>query len=314
MAVNAGEIGVVRRSELTPELLAEFGRYAAARNARPDGHIGYAGLEPAEVTADFAELDGDPVFAYARTASPDPASGAASEAVSPAAPRAADGAPLCGLLCAEWDVGVGRAWLYGPWAGEPELMDRLYAAIGPVVPAPAVGTMDHEVYCDAANTAVAAFARRRGFTREGESVILRFPRARLDRLAPVALPPLTPDLREQFAALHDRAFPGTYAPAEVLLDRAPPILVETDGPALLGYVTLKLRPEFGEAQIEYVAVAESARGRGVGARLVTAALRTAFADDRYDVMDLVTPNPVARRLYEKVGFTLLREMRSFRAP
>jgi len=61
-------------------------------------------------------------------------------------------------------------------------------------------------------------------------------------------------------------------------------------------------------------VDESARGRGTGTRLLTGALQIAFADDRYTHMNLVTNNPVARRLYEKVGFVLLHDMRSFATP
>ncbi len=57
---------------------------------------------------------------------------------------------------------------------------------------------------------------------------------------------------------------------------------------------------------------EAARGRGVGAQMLTGALHEAFADPRFTYMDLVTSNPAARRLYEKVGFRLLHEMRSFR--
>lgn len=94
--------------------------------------------------------------------------------------------------------------------------------------------------------------------------------------------------------------------------RPTPVSSRSRGARLLGYVVLKLRPDYGEAQIEYVAVTESARGQGVGVRLVTAALRKAFTDDHYEVMDISTSNPVARRLYEKAGFTLLRNMRSFR--
>src|SRR5690606_9639519 len=127
---------------------------------------------------------------------------------------------------------------------------------------------------------------------------------------PVTLPPLTERWHAQLAELHDRAFPGTYAPSSVLLARDQPMyqtFVATDGDTLLGYIVLKLRPEYGEALIEYVAVTEAARGRGVGTRLVTGALFVAFADARLTAMDLVTNNPAARRIYEKVGFTLLRD-------
>lgn len=91
-------------------------------------------------------------------------------------------------------------------------------------------------------------------------MILSFPRAKLAGLSPMTLP-----LEEQFAALHDRSFPNTHAPAATLLAGGEPIWVEVDGASLLGYVTLKLRPEHDDAQIDYVAVHEDARGRGASA-------------------------------------------------
>jgi ribosomal protein S18 acetylase RimI-like enzyme len=279
-------LGLCRRRELTPAHLEEIAAYAAGCNRDPAQHIGYVGQTPEEVTGELGELDGDAVVAVAR-----------------------DGGRLCGLLAAEWDVDLGRTWLHGPWADSPDLMDRLYRAVLPHLPA-AAGT--HELFIDTANTAVAGFAARHGFAPHGHQVILRFARDRLAGLPAVTLPRLTPRWHEQFAALHDRAFPGTYAPAAKLLADAPPILVATDGDTLLGYVALKLRP--GDAQVEYLAVAESARRQGVGTRLLVAALHEALRDPGYEAVDLVTDNPSARQLYERVGFTLLHEMRSFRRP
>jgi ribosomal protein S18 acetylase RimI-like enzyme len=279
-------IGLIRRSELTEAQVVEFGRYIATRNADPREHIGYVGTEPDEVAADLRDIKGEHVYAVART-----------------------GGLLCGLLCAEWDLDIGRTWLYGPWAESPDLMDRLYTEVRPLVPA---GAAEHEMFCDAANTAVVSFAARHGFPRQGQHVIMRFPRERLSALPPERLPPLTPDLHEQFTALHHGAFRGVDAPAAELIARNAPVFVAVDGDTLLGYVVLKLRPEFREAQIRFVAVAEAARGRGTGARLLATALHEAFADDRIPCMDLNTSSPAARRLYERVGFAVLREMRSFR--
>src|SRR6266545_4508459 len=130
-------ISLVRGGESAPVPFGEFGRYAAACNSDPSQHIGYVGVEPDEVTADFRELEGDYVFAAAR-----------------------DAVRLCGLLCAEWDLAIGRTWLHGPWANTAELMDRLYDAVRPVVPS---GAAEHELFCDAANASVVAFAARQGF-------------------------------------------------------------------------------------------------------------------------------------------------------
>jgi ribosomal protein S18 acetylase RimI-like enzyme len=281
------DIAVVRRADTTDALIAELGAFIAARNADPGRHIGYLGDEPADVTAELRELDGDFTFAVAR----------------------GDAGELVATIGLEWDREVGRAWLLGPWADTPALMDRLYGAADATVP----DTIpEREIFCAAGNTAVRDFAARHGFGEPKPHTILTFPRARLAGLSPVTLPVLSPAQADQFAALHDRTFPGAHAPASALLDKGEPIWVAVDGDSLLGYVTLKLRPEFDDAQIDFVAVHENARGRGLGATLVTAALHLAFADERITHMELVTSNPVARRLYERVGFTVRQDMRSFR--
>lgn len=280
------DIVTLRRADVTDAVLAELGGFIARSNGDRSRNIGYLGDQPADVTAELHELEGDFTFAVARA-----------------------GGEITGTLGMEWDPEVGRAWVLGPWAATPELMDTLYATVDATVPA-TIG--EREIFCDAANTAVAAFAGRHGFGEPKAHTILRFPRAGLAALDPVTLPRLTPEFEDQFAALHDRAFPGTHSPASALLASGQPIWVELSGTELLGYVTLKLRPEHDDAQIDYVAVHEDARGKGAGGRLVAAALHLAFADERITRMDLVTNNPVARRLYERVGFSLLQDMRSYR--
>jgi ribosomal protein S18 acetylase RimI-like enzyme len=283
------DIVTLRRAGVSDvaSLLAELGEFIAGRNADPAQNIGFLGEQPADVTAELKELEGDFTFAVAR----------------------GPGGEIVGTLGMEWDPEIGRAWVLGPWADTSELMDALYAAVDATVP-PEIGERD--IFCDATNAAVMAFAERHGFGEPKPHTILRFKREHLAGLAPVILPTLPPAFEGQFAALHDRAFPGTHSPASALLASGQPIWVELSGTELLGYVTLKLRPEHDDAQIDYVAVHEDARGKGVGRRLVVAALHLAFADDRFTRMDLVTNNLVARRLYERVGFTLLQDMRSYR--
>jgi ribosomal protein S18 acetylase RimI-like enzyme len=279
------EISVVRRAELTDAHYREFATFVADRNDRPAQHIGYLGREPDDVTAELHELAGEFVAVFAR-----------------------DGTGLVGVLGMEWDTDIERAYLLGPWGDSADLLDRLYATARAMVPD---HIADHEIFCNLANTAVLEFARRHGFGPPREQYILRFDRASLAALPQVTLPLLTPAHHDRFAALHDRAFPNTHAPAATLLAKGEPVRVVVEDDRLLGYVILALRPEYDDAQVEYIAVEESARGKGIGARMLTAALHVAFADDRFTHMGLVTNNPVARRLYEKVGFVLEHEMRSF---
>lgn len=81
------------------------------------------------------------------------------------------------------------------------------------------------------------------------------------------------------------------------------VLVARDGETAVGYVTCKLDPTTRGGAIELIGVAESARGRGVGKRLVDAALGWAVARGA-TMMSVVTQarNFRALRLYERCGF------------
>ena len=81
------------------------------------------------------------------------------------------------------------------------------------------------------------------------------------------------------------------------------VLVAREGGMPVGYVTCKADPTSHEAMIDLIGVAESARGRGVGTRLVDAALAWAVGRGA-TTMSVVTQarNTAAIRLYERRGF------------
>ncbi|MCK6488896.1 MAG: GNAT family N-acetyltransferase [Planctomycetes bacterium] len=78
----------------------------------------------------------------------------------------------------------------------------------------------------------------------------------------------------------------------------------------LGFVTIALREDMGS--IGLIAVAPAARGRGIGASLVDAALRHASAKGAQR-LEVVTQgaNQEACRLYQRCGFTLAQRSRVF---
>jgi ribosomal protein S18 acetylase RimI-like enzyme len=209
---------------------------------------------------------------------------------------------------------VGRAWLYGPYG---EGADELYAALRPRMPE----KVQHELYCAAGNQAVIGFAGRHGFTASSSSLIYELnrdglagvPPASADRLEPERLEPA---LHDQFAARYQEIFPGApYTPPTVAVRNPPPLVVVEDG-HLLGFVTLRLTPEYGNGELEHIGVAEPARGRGLGRRLLAAAIHEAFRDPRLTTLcvNTNTVNAVGQRLYESVGFRRGRTMVSFRTP
>jgi hypothetical protein len=87
---------------------AAIAGFIAARNRDGAQHIGYLGEEVDDIAGTLADLEADAVFALAH-----------------------DDGELVGVLGADWDPAVERAWLYGPYG---QGVDDLYAAVAARIP------------------------------------------------------------------------------------------------------------------------------------------------------------------------------------
>ncbi len=113
-----------------------------------------------------------------------------------------------------------------------------------------------------------------------------------------------------FGRLHAETFPtGASTPADDLLagrDDEHAIFAAADGLRLLGYICVSVNRAPREGFIDYLAVKPSARGRGIGARLLQTALRWTFETQDLPQAALCVSEwrGGARRLYEQAGFAL----------
>jgi dTDP-4-amino-4,6-dideoxy-D-galactose acyltransferase len=82
------------------------------------------------------------------------------------------------------------------------------------------------------------------------------------------------------------------------------VLVAEEGGHVQGYLTCLL-PDTGRGQIGLVAVSDTAQGKGIGAALVTSAIRW-FATERAENVSIVTQgrNVRAQRFYQRCGFAV----------
>jgi ribosomal protein S18 acetylase RimI-like enzyme len=265
---------------------ATIADFIAARNRDGAQHIGYLGEEVDDVVGTLADLEADAVFALAH-----------------------DDGELVGVLGADWDPAVERAWLYGPYG---QGVDDLYTAVAARIPPDLV----QELYCAAENATVVEFAQRHGFQPLGGSLVYELRRDNAEDQPPAEALPLTPEYADPFAAMYQEIFPhAPYRPEAVAARTPPPLIVVEDG-RLLGFVTLRLTPEVGNGELEHIGVSAHARGRGLGRRLLRAAVHEAFRDPRLQTLYLNTSatNRIGQSLYESVGFRRWREMVSFSRP
>lgn len=223
---------------------------------------------------------------------------------------------IAGVLGIEADPEIGRAWIYGPLARHPHWMavaDLLYAAALPAVPQ---GIHHQQLFCDDRNQNCRAFAATHGFDLLNESAIIALSRADLDRVPRATALPIDERYYDQFRDLHPRLMPNTYFTPQQILDRLNAdshLLIATHEGVLLGYVYFQAGPGVSEGYIDFVAVAETARRRGIGVQLVGAAVHSAFNWPSIGVVRLTvnTANSPALRLYERMGFLRERTMVAF---
>lgn len=292
---------IIRCTDRHLDRMLEF---LSAHNPTGRHHIGYFGVTPEDIRQSVLMLN----LRYDRGFK-----------------LALAGQEIMGVMGVDIDKEIGRAWLYGPVVTDSEWMstansdwastaDALYDAVQKAIPA---GITEHELFVDAANANVQAFATRHHFNPHGEMAIYYITP---DRLA--SLPPATADawdeaLTDQFLALHEELFPRsnytlTYMLSE--LQKGAVFYTLTDENELAGYFFGRAEEESGEAYVDLVGVAEPYRRSGVGRRLMLAGLTRLREMPGLHQVNLTVAggNDPAMRLYDSLGFVKERDMVAFR--
>jgi ribosomal protein S18 acetylase RimI-like enzyme len=261
-------------------------------------HIGYFGVDEADIRQTLLELE-PPI---ARTFQ-----------------LAVEDGRIIGVLGAEADPEIGRAWLFGPLIEHTDwqaIADRLYETLKPAIPA---GIHEHELFCDMRNLKVQEFAARHGFPLRSENAILVLEKS--DFVIPeISDQPATKysDLFfEQFNELHSSLFPNTYYNARQIIEKQNEktrLFIATNADILQGYVFCKAESETGQGYLDFIGVAQQFQGQGIGKCLMATALGWMFSVPGIEkVAETVNTNNItALRLYNQFGFVSERSMRGYR--
>lgn len=289
---------MMRIAALQSDELEEVAYFVASLNTQPAHNISYFGTQADEILASLQEFTPPPTKSVLILR---------------------NGESIAGMFGFDADEDKRRAWLYGPLVADETRWDEfagmLYHALLPRIPA---AITDFEMVFDTRNHRAQHFASAQGFAQASEDVVLRFTRADSDSAS------MSDDgtpLRESdyvgFTALHDRLFPRTYYSGQEIikrLDEHSRVFVIHDAHELVGYVYAQVQPDFGEGYIDFIGVAEHARGVGFGTRLLQQAMRWVFSFDEVQEISLTVgaANQAAVRLYRKAGFTEERRIIAFR--
>ena len=207
---------------------------------------------------------------------------------------------IVGWLFGEPDPDMGRVWWWGPFAPDAnwgDVADELYRVARALL---GDAYTEEEAAADSRSELIAAWADRHGLAADPGSVLLKresAPAAVDERVRPMAEAD-----HDVVMALHDTAFPGTHTPPAMLVASEHPRLVIEDEGSVVGYVAYEMQPD-GSGYIDYLAVDESLRSRGLGRALVS----TATADlvqrgATYAHLTVREANGAARALYASLGF------------
>jgi ribosomal-protein-alanine acetyltransferase len=115
------------------------------------------------------------------------------------------------------------------------------------------------------------------------------------------------------AAIEANVFPDAWsvdAFRESLRSPQTRVTVADDGGDIIGYAVLFVAAD--EAELANIAVIAEARGRGIGRRLLEAALDNASAAGAGAIyLEVRASNTPAQRLYEQAGFVRIGERRGY---
>jgi ribosomal protein S18 acetylase RimI-like enzyme len=216
-------------------------------------------------------------------------------------------------LLADADPEMGRVWWWGPIVADDtrlpvelrdETTDQLLAA--------AMASLDafteHEFAADGRSAMMRSFADRHGFAAEEASAVLRTePFADADWTGDQDVVRLAERHHESVIELHDELFPGTHATGATLVssDDVRLVLERPDDPSgerVAGYVAIEMHSD-GSLYIDFLGVAVDQRGRGIGRRLISEAMRLgATSGATHAHLTVRAGNTAARRLYAAIGF------------
>lgn len=213
---------------------------------------------------------------------------------------------IVGVLGFDEDMERNNAEIWGPfiengkWSIATDMWDKMLQ----LIPKEIVTT---SMFFNNKNYNCLKLADILGFSKNSEEIILEFKRSDLNNLDEVCLIELAVEDFESMRELHDKTFPNTYYDGEEIISRLNnhrKVFVCKEAKELTGYIYVEAEPEFDEGSIEFFAVNESQRGKGIGCYLLTMALRWLFSFNSIDSVSLCvnSKNEKAINLYKMAGF------------
>ena len=222
---------------------------------------------------------------------------------------------IIGVIGFDADLGRNSAEVWGPFIKETrwDIALEMWNKMTQLLPE----EMDLiSMFLNNKNERCIELVDKLGFSKESEQSILIFDNDDFNKLDDISLKELSVDYYQEMQSLHDKVFPNTYYSGEEILERLNSnrkVFIETDDNNLSGYIYVEAEPEYGEGNIEFFAVCEREKGKGVGSKLLRNALKWLLSFESINEISLCvnSQNSKAINLYKKVGFKKKQQLYYF---
>ncbi|WP_127536121.1 GNAT family N-acetyltransferase [Paenibacillus illinoisensis] len=272
-------------------------KFIAELNQHHKHHIGYCGKDALEIEQAMMDAFGDQPDQWISTLNED--------------------GQLTGVLGMDTDTDMGTAELWGPFIQcAPEHWQELASYLWEQGMNKLAENRIHiqKVYgfYNEHHANAITFMKDKGAKLKSRQVILHnrsLNKVSLDQGENYRIQTMTPDQYPSFIQLHDSTFTGTYYDGETLIQRSGKqhhhlyALSGSEG-EIHGYVYAEADPEFGEGNIEYIAVNPDYFRQGLGSLLLNKVLYELNQESQVSEIRLCVDemNSGALSLYRKAGF------------
>lgn len=272
--------------------LARISKFIAQLNVHKKHHIGYVGDQEEEILKTLhEEFNGEGRWERYFT-------------------QVLENDRIIGVLGLNIDEETGNAEMWGPYIDgtdqdyitvAADLWNRGIAKVGNVV-------REYHGFYNKENVRSHEFMEYLQAKKMGGHMIMKLKKPGCSWSLDHAVQKISPEWHEDFIRLHARTFPNTYYNAENVLqlankedNRLYVAIVEGN---FAGYCYTEAEPDFQEGNIEYIAVDELYRGKGIGKNLLYAALNDLFFKDSIHEVSICVDefNAAAAGLYRCAGF------------
>lgn len=217
---------------------------------------------------------------------------------------------IIGCLGCEFEVGIGRGWMRGPfltlpdWGQIPAAMLRELHSILP----PEIHRLDS--FLNEKNQRGHQFYLENGFKQMALAHVYMAEKETYEPIPENVCFNLSEAQTDSFVALHNYAFPETFIDGKNIvqkIDGQHQVFVHTLEETVDGYVYVSIDPDAQEGYIEFLAVQPAQRGKGIGLQLLNCALGWCYFDKEVARVALTVDGKLdnARALYKRAGFRLL---------